>query len=156
LPVYLNDHLAGAMLGVELARRVRAANRDRAELGEQLKQICAEIEADRGTLERLMDRLEIRRSLVKPAGAWFAEKLGRFKLNGRLHGYSPLSRVVELELLHVGITGKKQMWEVLEQTFGGELTGFDFQQLAERAALQRAKVEGLHRRAAAEAFAEAG
>lgn len=153
LPIYLNDHLAGAMLGVELARRVRSSSRDDAELGEPLSEICAEIEADRETLERLMDRLEIRRGTVKPAGAWVAEKLGRLKLNGRLHGHSPLSLLVELELLFIGITGKRQMWEALQHTLGSEPGGFDFQQLAERASSQLTKVEGLRRDAAAKAFA---
>ena len=33
LAIYLNDHLAGAALGVELARRLRSSNRGDAEFG---------------------------------------------------------------------------------------------------------------------------
>ena len=36
-------------------------------------------------------------SRAKDGAAWVAEKLGRLKTNGQLTGYSPLSRLVELE-----------------------------------------------------------
>lgn len=51
-----------------------------------------------------------------PAPAWAAEKLVRLKLNGRLRGYSPLSRLLELEMLHIGITGKLELWQALQRT----------------------------------------
>lgn len=152
LAIYLNDHLAGATLGVELARRLRASNKEDARFGPQLADLCAEIEADRATLEQTMGQLKIRRDHVKPAGAWVAEKLGRLKLNGRLRGYSPLSRLVELELLYVGIAGKRRMWNALEHTLGDDLRGVDFKQLAERAAQQQARVRELHLASAAEAI----
>jgi hypothetical protein len=152
LAIYLNDHLAGATLGVELARRSRAANEDDPELGPALASLCAEIEQDRATLELLMDRLEISRSRVKPAGAWVSERLGRLKLNGRWTGYSPLSRLIELEGLHLGITGKLRMWEVVGETVGDRAGAIDFGQLAERAAAQRDRVGEMHRAAAARAF----
>ena len=99
-----------------------------------------------------MDRLAIRRSAVKPALGWLAEKLGRLKLNGQLHGYSPLSRVVELEGLCIGISGKIELWRALEQALGAEWSGFDFRRLRERAARQRAAVEELHGAAVSSTF----
>lgn len=152
LAIYLNDHLAGATLGVGLARRLRSSNRDDAEMGEPLARICAEIEADRKTLLALMDRLEIGRDPVKPVLAWVAERLGRLKLNGRLRGYSPLSRVLELEVLSSGIGGKMQLWNALEQRFGEGLDGFDFHALAARADDQGQQVEDLHLAAAKRAL----
>ncbi len=152
LAVYLNDHLAGATLGVELCRRLRSSNRDRPAFAKPLAELCAEIETDRETLISLMERLEIGRSTVKPAAAWTAEKLGRLKLNGQLTGYSPLSRLFELEMLAIGIAGKTQMWQALERTLDESVSGFDFDQLTARAANQRSRVEDLHRSAAAEAF----
>ena len=154
LAIYLNDHLAGAMLGVELARRARSSNRGVEGIGEELAKVCTEIEADREALELVMKRLGIARNRVKPAGAWVAEKLGRLKLNGRVCSYSPLSRLVELELLYLGITGKMQMWKTLERTFHGEKLGeeLSLEQLAEAAACQRSRIEVLHRRAAESAF----
>jgi hypothetical protein len=152
LAIYLHDHLAGATGGVELARRARAGNRS-GKMGEALEGICAEIEADRATLERVMEQLEVKRNTAKVAGAWAAEKLGRLKLNGRLTGYSPLSRLVELEMLHLGITGKIQLWQALAETQGARLAQFDLPGLVERAESQRAAVERLRLDAAREAFA---
>lgn len=154
LAIYLNDHLAGAALGVELARRLRSSNRDEDEFGPPLAEICAEIEADRETLVRLMERLEVDRGQVKPALARLGERLGRLKPNGQLRGYSPLSRVLELEVLASGIGGKAQLWGALGARFGEGLEGFDFQALAERAERQGRRVEELHLNAAGRAFGE--
>ncbi|HEU4739913.1 MAG TPA: hypothetical protein VFS54_12650 [Solirubrobacterales bacterium] len=152
LGIYLNDHLAGAAGGVELARRLRSSNNGDPELGEPLARLCAEIEADRETLVRLTKRLGIRRDPVKPKLAVIAERLGRLKPNGHLRGQSPLSPVLELEILASGIGGKLQLWNALEQRFGGSLEGFDFQALAERADRQGQEVEDLHMTAAKRAF----
>jgi hypothetical protein len=152
LAIYHNDHLAGATLGVELARRLRSSNRGDAEMSEPLAQICREIEEDRDTLLHLMARLEIGRDRVKPLLARLGERLGRLKLNGRLIGYSPLSRVLELEVLSGMIGGKIQLWNALEQSFGESLDGFDFHALADRADNQGRRVEDLHLAAARRAL----
>lgn len=153
LAIYLNDHLGGAVLGVELCRRLRSSNRDEPTFGEPLARICAEIEADRATLERLLERLGIRRDRVKLAAAWAGEKLGRLKLNGQLTGYSPLSRVLELEALAIGIGGKQLMWQALGRILGADLAGFEFERLAERAVAQRDEAERLRLIAADRALA---
>ena len=56
LSIYLNDHLAGATLGIELAKRSRASNKG-TPLGDFLDRLLREIETDRETLERLMREL---------------------------------------------------------------------------------------------------
>jgi cell division protein FtsB len=149
LEIYLNDHLAGATGGVELARRLRASNRDDAVFGETLSRVCAEIEADRTVLEQVIEGLGYSRSKVKPAAAWVAEKLGRLKLNGQLRGYSPLSRLIELEGLLIGITGKIGLWQTLAELGTGVELDADLEQLTARAAAQRAAIDDLHRIAAA-------
>jgi len=148
LAIYLNDHLAGATLGVELARRLRSSNQGDAEFGEPLARLCAEIEEDQGTLVRLMEHLNVGRDQVKPILAKVAEKLGRLKLNGRIRGYSPLSRVLELEVLSGLVGGKLELWNALEQSFGESLDGFDFHDLAARADNQGQRLEDLHLAAA--------
>ena len=149
LAIYLNDHLAGATAGVELARRLRTSNEDDPSFGPELAEICAEIEADRETLAAIMDRLDVGPSKLKPLAAVLAERLGRLKLNGRLWGYSPLSRLDELELLQLGVTGKRRLWRALEHTHSGDLSGFDLGALAERATAQLRRLEALHLKAAA-------
>jgi hypothetical protein len=147
LGIYLNDHLGGSTGGVEMARRSRDAN-DGTEFGPPLAVICREIEEDRATLETVMEELGIDRSRLKPALAWLGEKVGRLKPNGRLRGYSPLSRVVELETLVLGITGKLRLWLLLDRVLDGE-SGADLPALAARAEGQRDRVEDLQRRAIA-------
>jgi hypothetical protein len=140
LPIYLNDHLAGSVAGIELARRIRGSN-EGTPLGTALAELCAEIEADQQTLRDVIARLEVSESRVKPAAAWLAEKLGRLKLNGQLHGYSPLSRVLELEGLEAGVHAKLLLWRALGRTHGIRLEGFDFGALAARAESQRERLE---------------
>ena len=94
-----------------------------------------------------MKELGVARSRIKPAIGWLREKLGRLKPNGQLRGYSPLSRVVELELLLLGITGKLRLWALLDELVGDRLDA-DFVALAKRAEAQRAKVEDLQVKAA--------
>jgi hypothetical protein len=149
LSIYLNDHLAGATIGVELARRTRGRNRGTT-LGSYLERLASEIEADRETLVRLMAELGIRRDRLKTFGAWATEKAGRLKLNGQLTGYSPLSRLLELELLYLGITGKRAMWRALQHTLGNDMPGLEFEELGRRAERQAAEVEE-HRLKVAEA-----
>lgn len=151
LAIYLNDHLAGSMVGVGLVRRAQASN-EGSELGRDLAEAGAEIEDLQAVLRRLMEHLDVTESRIKPAGAWFAEKLGRLKLNGRLRGYSPLSRVVELEGLCTGLSGQILLWRAMERTFGSDLPGFDFAALAERADAQRQLLEAHRLEAAKTAF----
>jgi len=151
LAIYLNDHLAGATLGVELALRAARENTG-SELGVFLGEVLLpEIREDRQTLEALMGRLGVARSRAKVAAAWAAEKAGRLKLNGEPTRYSPLSRLLELEGLAAGIEGKRAFWLALAATVDNgedDIEGFDFRALAERAASQRERLE-THRRAAA-------
>jgi hypothetical protein len=149
LSIYLNDHLAGATLGVELAGRSRASN-EGTPLGDFLDRLLREIETDRETLKRLMRELGIQPDRVKAYGAWTLEKLGRLKLNGQFKGYSPLSRLIELESLYLGITGKQEMWITLQRTLPNQVPGVDFGELQRRAERQAAEVEE-HRVEAAEA-----
>ena len=151
LATYLNDHFAGSMTGVELARRSRDAN-DGSELGVLLGRLSAEIEEDRVTLESVMDEVGAGRDRAKIAAAWVGEKAGRLKPNGQLIGYSPLSRVVELEGLSAGIEAKRLLWAALEPLEDPRLAAFDFGQLTERAARQRTELEPFRLAAAQTAF----
>jgi hypothetical protein len=151
--IYLNDHLAGATGGLELAKRSRAQNEGN-EYGGFLAELVREIEEDRKTLETLMDRLEVGRDRLKGTAAWAAEKLGRLKLNGQLTGYSPLSRLLELELLSLGVEGKLSLWRSLKQAAPSDdrLREFDFEALIRRAQAQRRRLERHRLRAAKEAL----
>jgi hypothetical protein len=150
LATYLNDHLAGSTVGLELARRAAGSNRDN-EYGRVLERIAEEIEEDRATLEKLMTDLGFGKDRVKVTLAWTGEKLGRLKLNGSVLSYSPLSRLEELELLSLGVEGKLLAWKVLEETLG-EKSPVDLGELIRRARSQRRRLETLRLKAAAEAL----
>jgi hypothetical protein len=147
LGILLNDHLAGSTGGVELARRATDQNAA-SEFGQPLAAIRDEIEVDRATLEAVMDDLGVARSRVRPALAWVGERFARLKPNGRVRGYSPLSRVIELEGLVLGITGKLRLWRLLTELVGDDSPA-DFGALAGRAEDQRTRAEALQGRAAA-------
>lgn len=109
LRIYLNDHLAASMGGLELARRALANNRD-THFAEVLERLSSEIEEDRDVLKDLIDRVGGSPDRLKEGAAWAAEKVGRLKPNGQVTGYSPLSRLLEFEGLSIGIEAKLSMW----------------------------------------------
>jgi hypothetical protein len=154
LPIYLNDHLAGATVGVELVRRAAREN-DGSELGAFLAELRGEIESDRKALLELMATLGIAPSLAKSGAAWLAEKVGRLKLNGRLTGYSPLSQLVELEGIAAGVEGKGALWTALAEVRDRDerLAGFPLDELRERARSQRERIEPFRLAAARNALA---
>jgi hypothetical protein len=154
LKTYLQDHHAGATAGAELARRAAGSNAD-SEYGAELEQLADDIAADRESLEHVMELLDVKPNSLKDAAGWTAEKFGRLKPNNSLLSYSPLSRVVELEGLLIGVTGKLALWEALRVTLGDRLEDVDFGVLADRALDQRARLKDLRLNAVAEAFGAA-
>jgi hypothetical protein len=151
LSIYLKDHLAGSTGGVALAKRLAGENSGN-DYGRELERIAREIEEDQQELRRLMDRRGVSPSRFKQAGAWLGEHVSRVKMNGVLRGYSPLSRVLELEGLAMGVTGKLELWRSLKSAHGPALEGIDLNRLEERAVAQRKALEELHARAAREAL----
>jgi hypothetical protein len=112
LGIYLNDHLAGATSGAELARRLAASQQDPSADG-SLRRLATEIGQDRAALLTMMKALDIPVRSYKVYAGWIAEKAGRLKLNGRLLTRSPLSQLVELEMLRLGVEGKAAGWRTL-------------------------------------------
>jgi len=112
LGIYLNDHLAGATGGVELAHRIAGSHHDLAQLT-TLQRLAADIAHDRRALLDLMAVLGLPVRHYKLSAAWAAEKAARLKLNGRLLARSPLSSLEELEMLRLGVEGKAAGWRTL-------------------------------------------
>ena len=112
LGIYLNDHLAGATGGMELARRMAGSHHDPAQRM-TLQRLAAEITQDRRALLDLMAALGVPVRHYKLSAAWAAEKAARLKLNGRLLSRSPLSSLEEFEMLRLGVEGKAAGWRTL-------------------------------------------
>ena len=152
LSTYLNDHLAGSTTGLELAQRAAESN-DGTELGTVLARIAGEIEEERAVLKSVIDAVDAQQNPAKAAAAWVGEKAGRLKPNDQLTGYSPLSQMIEIEGLSLGIEGKRLLFRTLaERKSDPRLAAFDFSALAEQAERQREELEPFRLAAAARAF----
>lgn len=142
LTTYLNDHLAGAVAGCELANKISSENADTS-FGPFLAELAREIEQDKGTLEELMQRLGIEPSPAKQLLGWIGEKLSRLKLSEAMTESQDLKRLLEFEALSLGIEGKLAMWRALIEASQSypELATADLATLAKRAESQRSTLE---------------
>jgi hypothetical protein len=145
LGVYLNDHLAGSTVGIELARRMAASAEPGSEAAGILRKLAGEIAADRNALIDIMASLEIPLRSYKVFAAWAGEKAARLKLNGHLLTRSPLSRLEETEILRLGVEGKAAGWRTLRVLAerDSRLDAESLDELLARAARQSATLETL-------------
>jgi hypothetical protein len=152
---YLNDHLAGAagalVMVEDLSKRENAG-----EDAEFFKQLHEEIYADRELLLGLMSQANLRSSALLQAAGSATAKLGRLKL--MWEGFEPgqLGLFEALEMLVIGIQGKRLLWHALEEAASEmpEWSGADFPALAESAKNQRDRVEKKRLAAAREALSK--
>ncbi|HEX5303644.1 MAG TPA: hypothetical protein VFW50_42295 [Streptosporangiaceae bacterium] len=154
LGIYLNDHLAGATAGAELARRMARSHRGRKDSSREdsgpLNRLAAEIAQDRSALITIMTELGITARAYKVGAAWVGEKAGRLKFNGRLLARSPLSDLEELEILRLGVEGKAAGWRTLRARADTDarLDAGRLDELISRASRQVEELEELRVRAA--------
>ncbi|MGZ5291671.1 MAG: hypothetical protein ACXWEH_05020 [Actinomycetota bacterium] len=155
LHVYLNDHLAGSAAAIRLVRRRRDEGRA-GELGEHLRGLLGEVEDDRGVLERVMASVGARPSPLKQSAAIGAEFMTRLKHVVPVvgSGSGEVALLEDLELLSLGIEGKRLLWRVLAAQAASDdrLREFDFAELEDRAARQRDGLERFRLDAASKAF----
>ena len=152
---YLNDHLAGATVGRELSKRAAGENSG-TPLGDFLEKLHKEIVEDRQALLEVMGALDVGEDRLKTIGARAGERIGRLKPNGNLLSYSPLSRVVELEGLALGVQGKASLWRSLQLLDDPRLEPFDFEALERRAKRQSKGIEGYRVESVLTAFDASG
>ncbi|MFF4582041.1 hypothetical protein ACFY15_27200 [Streptomyces sp. NPDC001373] len=153
LAVYLNDHLAGAGSGVSLIRRIARTHR-RTPAGPALAELASEIAEDRESLRAFMTALDVPAQWPRVAAGRLAEKAARLKPNGRLVKRSPLSDVLELETMRLGVEGKASLWRSLRVLAATDsrldLTAVD--RLQARAGQQASLLEALRLEAARSTF----
>ncbi len=119
LSIYLNDHLAGAQGGAALSRRIAHAYAGTSDAATTAT-LAADIADDRDALLAVMRDVGVPRRPEMRAAGLAAERLGRLKRNGTLLRRSPLSGVLELEVMLIGVTGKRAGWLVLRDLCGHE------------------------------------
>lgn len=153
LATYLNDHLAGSVVALQLLdylKRLEAAAR----LKGFLTKLHDDIMADREELETMMRRWEIHQSAARQAVAWLGEKATQLKLRLDDPAAGSLLLLEALEGLSLGIEGKRALWRALAAAAEGNprLRGPDYALLEQRAGEQRARVESQRLEAARAAF----
>ncbi|WSQ13928.1 hypothetical protein OG604_42745 [Streptomyces sp. NBC_01231] len=149
LGIYLNDHLAGAALGVDRARTLTRAESERdPALADALRPIADEIAEDRAGLLEIMRGLDVPVRRHKIVAGHLVERAGRLKANGRIVRRSPLAPMLELELLRLGVEGKAAGWRTLRRLADADrrLDPGRLDNLLERAQRQRDTLERLRLR----------
>jgi hypothetical protein len=154
LKIYLNDHLATLTAGIELTKRSGSSNRG-TPLGKFLAELQSEFETDRDALLEVLSLLDLSSDPLKRTAGWLVEKAGRLKFNGRLVGYSDLSRLIELEGLAAIVMANAALWRSLGviAPAWSQLARFDFEAMAQNAERQRVRLEEFRSTAAAVALA---
>jgi hypothetical protein len=156
LATYLNDHLAGAEVALELLEHL-----ERGHAGTPVARFAAELRAeiasDRRELEALMGRLHIAVSRPSQAAAWLTEKMTELKLRLDDPAGGALRLLEAFEGLSIGIEGKRLLWRSLAAASGATpaLGGTDYGRLERRAEEQRRGVETVRLEAAKAALGSA-
>jgi hypothetical protein len=140
LATYVHDHLAGSSFAIDLLGSLQD-NYSEDQLGVFAANLLVEIEKDRQTLQRIVDRVGKEPPDLKEAAAWLMEKVSRLKLG--LDKEKRLNTLQGLETLELGILGKLALWRALVVTaeFDDRLQGIDFGELITRAQAQHDEVE---------------
>jgi hypothetical protein len=115
LATYLNDHLAGWVVALELLEHLEATHSEDT-LRDFFRELHADIAADRDELEALMKALNIDQSRTRKASAWLTEKITELKLRFDDPKAGALLLFESLEALSLGIKGKRSLWITLAAT----------------------------------------
>jgi hypothetical protein len=142
LATYLNDHLAGSVMAIELLNDLEASS-EQAPLKSFAAELASKIEADQRQLQKIVEDMRASESIVRKSAAWFAEKATRLKLRVDDPGHGKFHQFEILEVLSLGIEGKRTLWRTLQQLAESvpALGHVDFEHLIQRAEIQRAQVE---------------
>jgi hypothetical protein len=154
LLTYLNDHVGGSRSALELIDMLIASHPD-ADSRALFTGLRADIAADRQTLDHAIVRLGGTPSVLREATGWFADRMTRLKLAIDDPKGSGLRDLEALELLALGILGKRSLWRALAAVQPGvpALGDLDLPQLQSRAEDQYARVEARRLNAASAALA---
>jgi hypothetical protein len=153
LAIYVNDHLTGSVLALELIDTLVEQEQGRP-VAEKLRALRIDVEEDRETLRGILARIDSDEHKVKQAAAWLTEKLGRGRLALAARSHPSLALLEGLESLALGIQGKLALWYALAEVAPHEprLAGYPYEALESRAILQHAAVERERLHAARAAF----
>ena len=140
LPIYLQDHLAGAEHAIDLLDRLSELHEsDR--IGEFARVILTDVRLDFDVLKHLSEEVGEGSSGIKEIASRLAEKAARLKLDDG--GKTGFETFESLEFLTLGVHGKLALWRALEvaAAIDARLQGVDYSLLQRRAQAQEDKIE---------------
>ena len=151
LRIYLADHQAGAR-GV-LNRLGQMKGYTDLSIAPLIEELHSEVGQEFAWVASLVTRLGLSPGFAKQAGARVGELVGRLKLNGRVGTRSPLTPVVELEVLSAGVIGKLRLWQTLIDLVDELPVDLDeLRALSARAERQLLNIAGAHEQLRRAAF----
>ncbi|WP_425400157.1 hypothetical protein [Aeoliella sp.] len=140
LRTYLLDHLTGGDTALQVLRdfEQQEARRTNSELAQRL---LPEIEHDREVLRRLLQEVGGTTNAFRRFISWLSGKMSGLKFWWRLS--KELGPFEGLEVLSLGILGKRALWRTLQrlQSDAGVFPNQDFDSLIQRAESQYTLVE---------------
>jgi hypothetical protein len=141
LATYVNDHLGGAQIALQVLEAMRDQHEDK-KFRKFAESLLPEIQGDDNTLRSITEKIGTNPSVVKQLGGWLMEKAARIKLGHT--GSTNFEMFESLELLALGIHGKLCLWKALEvaSKLDSRLREYNFTELKSRAEQQYDKVEG--------------
>lgn len=112
LTIYLSDHLSGATGAVQRLSAMASGYTDLA-VHDDLVALAEQITQDRQALLDICKQVGVQPQRYKVVAGWLGETLGHLKFNGRIRSRSPLTPLVEIEAIEVGVVGKRNLWRTL-------------------------------------------
>lgn len=109
---YLNDHLAGSCAAVVLIKDL-AARQETGSERDFFLNLQASVEDDQVLLRRLMEKGEMEESKALQVAGAITAKAGRLKLLWEGLDPGELGMFEALEMLSIGIQGKRLLWVML-------------------------------------------
>lgn len=114
LSTYLNDHLAGAVAGSRRLSRTADALAS-TPVGPGLRRVADEVSAEREEVRALIHELGLVQAKPKQAATWLGERVARLKASGGGVRRSPLTALLEVEVLRSAVVGKRGLWQTLTE-----------------------------------------
>lgn len=150
--LYLSDHLTGATAGMERVVRMEGDFVD-TPVYKQIATVADSIRRERSLLQQIIHDLGFKQKPYRQALAWVGERAGRVKLNNRIISRSPMTLVLEAELMRSAVIGKLGGWQTLHDN--AEDLGLDatiFAELQDQAQEQIKLLDEVHAYARQTAF----
>lgn len=141
LKIYLNDHLAASVAGIQMAKHCLKNSQDPV-LSKFLSDFLKQVTEEQNLLKKIIIYLEDTQTPLKRMAAWIFEKMAHLKLN-YFQSNAEVSRLLELEGLLAGVHAKLDMWRVVERLSisSPQFPNYPYESLIERVKKQLRSLE---------------